>query len=428
MSKPGDKVSITTKDETIKGTLMPDDDNFIVVKLDSGYNMGINRKSVKNIKVVEAHKPHKESTTGHTHMPGLPLISILHTGGTIASKVDYETGGVIARFSPEELLAQFPELSAIVNVESRLIRNMFSEDMRFAHYNILAKEIEKEVKKGASGIIITHGTDTLHYSAAALSFMVRPLPVPVILVGAQRSSDRGSSDAAMNVVCAAAFIAQTDFAGVAACMHASMSDDTCVIIPGTHCRKMHSSRRDAFKTVNAQAWATVNVTDKKVTLLRDDYTRRSAAKPVVMQIDEDLKIGILYAHPNMHADEIKQYEEYDGLVIAGTGLGHVPINEIDDETKEHTKILKALASLTKKGVPVVMTSQTIFGTIDLDVYATGRKIQDAGVLGNGTYITTDVAFIKLAWLLTNHKDHIATHWSQNMVGELGDGSPSGVPW
>jgi glutamyl-tRNA(Gln) amidotransferase subunit D len=426
MPKPGDKVSITTKDETLKGTLMPDDGEFIVLKLDSGYNMGVLKKRVKDTKVVEAYKQPKEESKGHTHTPGLPLLTILHTGGTIASKVDYETGGVIARFSPEELLAQFPELKGIANIESRLIRNMFSEDMRFAHYNILAREIEKEIKKGAKGIIITHGTDTLHYTAAALSFMVKPLPIPVLLVGAQRSSDRGSSDAAMNVVCAAVFMTQTKFAGVAVCMHSSMSDDKCVILPGTACRKMHSSRRDAFKAVNQQPWAIASSTSVK--LLRDGYPTVSEVKPAVTLIDEKLKIGILYAHPNLISDEVKHYEDYDGLVVCGTGLGHLPVNEIDDETKEHTKILKALAALTKKGVAVVMTSQTIFGTVNLDVYATGRKLQEAGVLGNNTYITPEAAFIKLAWLLTNHKDHVATHWNQNMCGELGNGDPTGVPW
>jgi glutamyl-tRNA(Gln) amidotransferase subunit D len=428
MAKPGDKVSITTKDETIKGTLMPEDGNYAVLKLDSGYNIGILKKRIKDVKVLDAYKPRKEEESEHTHTPGLPLITILHTGGTIASKVDYETGGVIARFSPDELLAQFPELKNIVNIESRLIRNMFSEDMRFAHYNILAKEIDKEIKKGTKGIIITHGTDTLHYTAAALSFMVKPLPIPVILVGAQRSSDRGSSDAAMNVVCATVFMTQTKFAGVGVCMHNSMSDDKCVILPGTNCRKMHSTRRDAFKAVNHQPLALVDFASKSIKLMHDNHPKISDCKPAITLMDEKLKIGMCYSHPNMLSDEIKQYEDYDGVVVCGTGLGHLPVNEIDDDTKEHTKILKALTALIKKGVPVVVTSQTIFGTVNLDVYSTGRKMQEAGVLGNNTYITPEAAFIKLAWLLSNHRDHVATHWNQNICGELGTGDPNGVPW
>lgn len=428
MPKPGDRVSITTKDETYAGILMPDDGAYTVLKLDSGYNIGILTKRISSTKVVEAHKPGKEETRGHTHVPGLPLITILHTGGTIASKVDYETGGTYPHFSPEEIIRMFPELRSIVNIESRLVRNMFSEDMRFAHYNLLAKEIEKEIKKGAQGVIITQGTDTLHYTAAALSFMVKPLPVPVIVVGAQRSSDRGSSDAAMNLVCAAVFMTQTKFAGVAVCMHNSMSDDDCVILPGACCRKMHGTRRDAFKAVNQRPWALVDFAAKSVKLLRDDHPRVSDCRPTVTFIDEKLRIGMLYVHPNMFVDEIKAYEGYDGLVIMGCGVGNLPINEIDDETKEHGKILNATKALVKKGTGVVMTLQPLFGSVEHNIYTTGRTIQAAGVLGHGTYITPEAAFIKLAWLLTHHKDHLATHWNQNICGELGTGDPTGVPW
>lgn len=426
MAKPGDKVSVTTESETLTGILMPSDDKSVVLKLDSGYNIGLNAKRVKSMKVLDAHKTEKESPGEHTHTPGLPLITILHTGGTIASKVDYETGGVVARFSPQELLAQFPELRSIANIESRLVRNMFSEDMRFAHHNILAKEILKEAEKGSRGIIITHGTDTLHYTAAALAFMVRPLPIPVILVGAQRSSDRGSSDAALNLVAAARFIVHSDFAGVGVCMHETMSDESCVILDATHCRKMHSTRRDAFRPVNVGPWARVR--GSHIEMLRADHPKRSLEAAHATLLDEKLSIGILYSHPNMHADELKQYDGYDGVVVIGTGLGHLPINEIDDTTKEHAKILASLKSLIKKGTVVVTSPQPIFGTVNLDVYATGRKMQEVGVLGNGTHLSPEVAFMKLAWLLSNHRSHVSEHWDQDLVGELRRSEPDQHIW
>ena len=423
MAKPGDKVSITTKDETLQGTLMPDDGIYTVLKLDNGYNIGIAKKKVKDIKVVEAYKAHKEEESSHTHTPGLPLITILHTGGTFASKVDYETGGTTPRFSPAELLSMFPELRSIANIESRLVRNMWSEDIRFAHYNILAKEIEKEIAKGVRGIIITHGTDTLHYTAAALSFMVRSLPIPVILVGAQRSSDRGSSDAAMNLICAAHFITKTDFAGIALCMHESMSDTSCLVLPSMQTRKMHSTRRDAFKPINARPLARVSYDHGVVEWLRTSHPIRNENKPVITLMDEKLKIGILYAHPNMWADELKNYEQYDGLLILGTGVGNLSINEIDECTKENGKIYSALKELVKKGVVVVMGVQTIFGAVEHHIYSAGRDIEAAGVLGHGICITPETAFIKLAWLLSNHKDHLAIHWSENIAGELSGNQP-----
>lgn len=442
MPKPGERVSITTADETLQGILMPEQEETVVLKLDSGYNMGIAKKSVKSIKLIEKRVERQAAPASqHTHTPGLPLITILHTGGTIASKVDYETGGVISRYSPEELLAQFPELRGMVNVESRLVRNMFSEDMRFAHYNLLAKEIEKEILKGSTGIIITHGTDTLHYTAAALSFMVRNSPVPILLVGAQRSSDRPSSDAAPNLVAAVRVITKTDFAGVAVCMHESMNDTNAVLLPGLQCRKMHSTRRDAFKAVNAMPWATISMASGAVTFMRQDYPKRSAGsagapsnppinmpKPTITLFNEKLKIGMLYAHPQMYAEELKHYEEYDGLVILGVGVGNVPVNVIDDETKEHAKILSALKSLVKGDVAVVMALETIYGSVEHTIYTTGRIIAEAGVLGHGTRITPETAFIKLAWLLSNHKTHWKEHWNQDICGELGSPAADGYLW
>ncbi|MDP2908329.1 MAG: asparaginase domain-containing protein, partial [Nanoarchaeota archaeon] len=217
----GDKVEITTDAETYNGILMPQPHkDTITLKLKSGYNIGLDKKSVKELKTLEKHKKeiNKEPKEKIIKKKGLKTISILHMGGTISSAVDYKTGGVIAKFSPEEMLTLFPEIKEIANIESRFVKQMMSDDMRFAHYNLIAKEIEKEVKKGTDGIIITQGTDTMHYTSAALSFILEDLPIPVILVGSQRSSDRGSSDAAMNLICACKFISQTDFADVAICM------------------------------------------------------------------------------------------------------------------------------------------------------------------------------------------------------------------
>ncbi|MEM4263705.1 MAG: Glu-tRNA(Gln) amidotransferase subunit GatD, partial [Candidatus Woesearchaeota archaeon] len=395
---------------------------FIVVKLDTGYNMGIKKEKVKEIKPMGRKKEQaKAEFPKETQKPGLPTITILHTGGTIASKVDYETGGVIARFEPEEIIAMFPELKEIANIKSRLINNMFSEDMRFSHYNIIAKEIEKEIKAGASGVIVTHGTDTLHYTAAALSFMLQDLSIPVILVGAQRSSDRGSSDAALNLISAAFFIAaDKHFAEVAVCMHANTEDETCIILPGTKCRKMHSSRRDAFQAINTEPIAIVNYSQKKVDMLKSEYNKTSKKPLKLMPIKDNLQIGMLKARPNMFADELRMYEVFDGLIIEGTGLGHMPINEIDNHTKEHTKILEALKKIAAR-IPVVMTTQTIFGQVDMNVYSTGRKLIEAGIIGNYCDTTPETAYIKLAWLLSNYpKEKIKELMSKNIAGEISE--------
>lgn len=427
--KECDVVEIKTKEDSYKGIVMPgSNDEKIILKLSSGYNVGILRKNIVELKVskkfrgseekcevlIEDRKPVKKIET----KKHLPVISILHTGGTIASFVDYNTGAVVARFTPEELISKFPELSEVANIRSKLIRNMFSEDMRFSHYNLMAKEIEKEIKNGADGIIITHGTDTMHYTSAALAFILEDLPVPVILVGSQRSSDRGSSDAALNLICAAQFIVKSDFADVALCMHEGSSDETCVILPACKTRKLHTSSRDAFKVVNGKATALV---DKhgKLEFINPNYRRKDKNRKLRLKLfKENIKVGLIKVHTNMYAKEFETYKSFDGLVIEGTGLGHMPVNKIDEFTKEHSKIFDVVKGLAKK-IPVVMTSQTLFGRLQMNVYSTGRDLVEAGVLGNYTDMTPETAFIKLAWLLSNfNKEKVRELISENLRGEI----------
>ncbi|MBN1501961.1 Glu-tRNA(Gln) amidotransferase subunit GatD [Candidatus Woesearchaeota archaeon] len=419
----GDRIRITTEKETLEGTLMPtpelQEKKVVIIKLNNGYNIGIANNKIKKIELIKKYKVKKSNKEKASTKKGLPTISILHTGGTIASKVDYQTGGVIARFTPKEILGQFPELVSIANIKSRLVRNMFSEDMRFAHYNLIAEEIKKEIGGGTKGIIITHGTDTLHYSSAALAFILEGLSIPIVLVGAQRSSDRGSSDAGMNLVCAAKFIANTDFAEVAICMHSSMSDDFCYILPATKSRKLHTSRRDAFQPINDKPWAKVYYDDRQISFINNKYNKRNSKKLKLKLVNPDLKVGILRAHPNMSAEEVKFYSGFDGLVLEGTGLGQFPVSEIDKYTKEHTEILSAIKKLIDTGTIVVMAPQTIFGRIQMNVYASGRELLNVGVLGNYSDMTTETTFIKLAWLLSNYpKEKVKMLIGKNLRGEI----------
>ncbi len=422
MPKPGDRVQIITADETITGTFMPDPaKDFVVVKLSTGYNLGVHTSRVKEVKVLQQYVPVEQKPLREQQTVGLHKISILHTGGTIASKVDYETGGAFAHFNPEDLLNMFPELKTMAVITSRLVRRMWSEDIRFAHYNILAREIATEVKNGAHAIIIAHGTDTLHYTAAALAFMIQHPPVPIILVGAQRSSDRGGSDAAWNLLSAVTFVTNTNFSEVGICMHENMSDECCVILPGTKTRKMHSSRRDAFKAINTTAWARVHPKTRKIEFLRTDYHCRHERKDIAPKfMKENIKVGILKTHTNMWKEQFLLYKGWDGLVLEGGGIaGNPPINEIDEFTKEHTAIYDAIKELVKTGTVVVAATQTIYGGLNMNVYTTGKRMQEAGILGNYTDMTAETAFLKLAWLLSNYpKDEVPELFCMNLVGEI----------
>lgn len=420
MVKAGDTVSVLVKNKEYKGRFLPsEDEKLVVLKLESGYNIGFKKKDVSTMTVVEKYTPTKKKSNSAKQNKKLQKISILHTGGTIASKVDYATGGVSAQFEPEELLTMFPELAEIAQINSRLVRQMMSENMRFSHYNLLAKEIQKEVKAGVDGIIITHGTDTMHYTSAALAFACEGLPVPVILVGAQRSSDRGSSDASMNLLAAAQFIVATDFSEVAVCMHENLEDDTCLILPATKVRKMHSSRRDAFRPINASALARVNYRTKTIDCL-GPCVSKGDQKLTLKLFDDKLKIGLLKSHTHMYEEEFSAYKKFDGLVVEGTALGQLPNSVVDKETEESGKIIETIRKLTKT-MPVVMASQCLYGRIDMNVYAEGRINKDAGILGNYSDMTAETTFIKLAWLLSNYpKESIPELITTNFRGEISE--------
>ncbi len=411
----GDKVIAHTKEGDFSGLIMPSSTKkILVLKLDSGYNRGISRKKVKTVSLVEKAKIKvSREIKKIAHSVKKKTIVILHTGGTIASKVDYATGAVVSKYTPEEIVDMFPELEDMANIKSRLMGNMSSDDMRFSDYNDMAKEVARELKEGADGIIITQGTDTMASSSAALSFILEGLPIPVLFVGAQRSSDRGSSDAGMNLYCAVLFMLQSDFAEVGVCMHKEMSDSTCVILPGLKCRKMHTSRRDAFRAVNAQPYAEVDFPTRKVHLIDPFFRKRDPKRQLHVKPYKTVKVGWIRSRPEMFASELKVYTKYDGLLLEGTGLGHMPIG-LHEENK---KILNELKKLCKK-MPVVMSVQTIFGRVNMNVYSPGRTLLDLGVLGNYSDMHPETAYLKLAWVLSHYSKQVKEKMEENIRGEF----------
>jgi glutamyl-tRNA(Gln) amidotransferase subunit D len=416
----GDKIRIEKDGEVYEGILMPrveGDRDIIIIKLDNGYNIGIKYNKSLRIEKVSDFKPKEKERHPISFDSKKPTILILHTGGTIAARVDYRTGGVIASFEPEDLIEMFPEINEIANIKSKLIRRMFSEDMRFEHHQLIAREIIKAEK--VDGIIVTHGTDTLHYTSASLAFMLEDLPIPVILVGSQRSSDRPSADSAMNLICAAKFIAKTDFAGVAVCMHATTNDDFCYIHHPCKVRKMHTSRRDAFQPVNALPYAKVWFKEDRIEFLRDDYPRRSDKKVKLRDKFEE-KVGLVKFYPGFDESILEFYEKngYKGLVLEGYGLGQIPINEIDEFTKANKRTFDILKRLSEKGCILVACSQTIFGRVNLNVYSTGRDMQSIGIIG-GEDMHPEVAFVKLKWLLGNYtREEALKLITKNLRGEI----------
>lgn len=411
MAKEGDTVKLTTEKETVEGVLIPSTKNEIVVlKLENGYNVGFPRKEVKELVVVKEHLPAKLEKKEIVKVEELPTIAILHTGGTIASKVDYSTGGVSAKFTASDLLAMFPELGKVANIETYLIANMMSEDVGFSEHQKIAKAV-KEYATKVDGIIVGHGTDTLAVTAAALAFMFEELPIPVILVGSQRSSDRGSTDAVQNLVCAAEFIKQTDFAGVAVCMHETSNDTKCAILPATKTRKMHTSRRDAFKVINGSPIAVVDYTSRKVEFIAKEYPKKGKC---VLKSNLESSVGLLKTYPNISTGLFKFFtSNYKGFVIEGTGLGHAPTN-FGDNVKNY-ELLKAYI---EKGGIVAITSQCLFGAVNPNVYTNLRRLAEIGCVFCHDMLP-ETAYVKLAWLLGNNSaDETKKLLGENLRGEI----------
>ncbi len=436
----GGRIVLKKGKNIFEGLLMPGFADTIIIKLDNGYNIGIKFESGTKIEKSKNHEPKKIMEEEKFELGGSlkaaeqkpdkskPTISILHTGGTIASRVDYRTGGVVSKFSPEDLLAMFPELTQMANIKTRLVFSMFSEDMQFAHHQILAKEIAKEMESGADGIIVTHGTDTMHYTSAALAFMLQNLPVPVIFVGAQRSSDRGSTDAAQNLLSAAYFIANSDFSGVAICLHENTSDGSCLILPATKSRKMHASRRDAFKPINAAPWARVNFLDKKTEFMKKDYVKSDKKRKIEMKTKMEENVALVKISPNFDSSLIDFFskKKYKGLVLEGTGMGHAPVTLLDKYTKRNQELFISLKKAIKNGMVVCMASQTLYGRVNMNIYSTGRDLLNIGVIPCEDMLP-ETAFIKLAWLLGNFpKEEAKKMVGKNICGEISERTEVGA--
>ncbi|MCZ7397721.1 MAG: Glu-tRNA(Gln) amidotransferase subunit GatD [Candidatus Methanoperedens sp.] len=388
-----DKVRVESKGVDFEGTLMPSQTENIVLKLKNGYNIGIKRDTA-TIDLLEKKEEKKIQKpvplTSKKKNEKLPDISILSTGGTIASKIDYRTGAVTSQFSAEDILRAIPELEELANYNCRMIYSILSENMRPSYWVELARAVYEEIKNGADGIIITHGTDTMMYTAAALSFMIET-PVPIVLVGSQRSADRPSSDNVMNAVCAAA-VAASDIAEVCVVMHGSTSDDFCCIHRGTKVRKMHTSRRDAFQSINAKPIGRVEYPSREVKVLSDHIKRGEKKLALHDKLEPKCALIKYAAGSSVESLLFHSGSGYKGIVIEGTGLGHVS-----------TEWVPVIRTTTEAGIPVVMVSQCINGRVCDRVYDTGRDILKAGAI-EGEDMLPEVALVKLMWALAQSPD------------------------
>jgi len=392
-----------------KGTFSAERDGMAIVKLSSGYNIGLPRDALSLLARSETTPPSAISVTQDDSLPGLSIVS---TGGTIASRIDYRTGAVTSQFDADDILRAIPGLRRIARFQARKLYTLLSENMTPAIWAELAGAVFEEIQGGSTGVIVTHGTDTMAYSAAAVSFML-DTPVPVVFVGSQRSADRPSSDNTMNALCSAR-AAVSDLGEVVVVMHATTSDDRCSIHRATRVRKMHSSRRDAFQSIGISPLGSIGYPSLEVNL--SGHARKRRKDEPLLRDGIDDRCALVCFHPGMTPASLELYKGYSGVVIAGTGLGHVS-----------SDLVSAIRDLVDDGTVVVMTTQCLRGRVCDRVYDTGRDLIRAGVI-EGEDMLPETALVKLMCVLGNtaDRDEALQIFREDLRGEYTRRSVNGL--
>ena len=407
--KIGDFIKIVTKTTEYSGNILPryeySNEEFIVIKMSSGYNIGIDSNSITSIKKIKSgEEPKFNPPTKPDVKETLPKISILGTGGTIASRIDYKTGAVNPAFSAEELYSIIPELSDYANINTELISNIASEQMNPEDWKNMAEKVIEKIKDENQGIIIGHGTDTMAYTSAALSFALVNCPIPVILTGAQRSTDRPSSDASLNMISSVIVASKNQLNGVYLAMHSSIEDNEVSIHCGTRVRKNHTSRRDAFQSIGIEPIAIVNQGNVTINKKFNDNKNKFEIK-----VNFDENVSLLKFHPGFNPKIIDAIVDSNtkGIILEGTGLGHV-----------NSKCNSAIKRAIDKGMFVGMTSQCLNGRIKMTVYSAGRDLLKLGVIPLEDMLP-ETALVKLMWAYGNYKDEeIQKIMTTNIAGEF----------
>lgn len=412
----GDLVELKTLEKDWKGTALESHDpSIILLKLESGYNIGIREESVLNVRIIKKATNTEKIEKVKEINEKLPNVAMIITGGTISSRLDPKTGGVIST-DAEELLNIAPELKEICNitkVEKPFMK--FSEDMSLKYWKQIAETASELLNdESIKGLIITHGTDTLHFGSAAMSFFLGKLNKPVAFTYSQRSIDRGSTDAHLNLICAAQY-AISDIAEVAVVGHQDLNDKYCLAIPGTKVRKMHSSRRDAFKPINTEPLARI---DKKNLEILKEFNARNNSK-IRLDASTNSKIVLLKVHPGQSPDVLDFYKEkgYKGIILETTGLGQVPGPNSDNDW------IPTIKRLISEGIIICATAQTVYGSLNPNVYSTGRELQKTGIIFLKDMLS-ETAFVKLSWILghksMNTYEKIKERMLENIIGEFND--------
>ena len=405
----GDSIKVIS-DLTYEGILMPryetSEDSHIVLKLKSGYNIGIELSEISDIKKISSPKEIIEQNNVNDEDSSLPKILLLSTGGTIASKVDYRTRAVTPALTAADLNDAGPEITNIANVDTEVLFSEYSENLQPEHWFEIATRLDSLAKSDYVGIIIAHGTDTMHYTSSFLSFALSGFPIPVALVGSQRSSDRPSSDAAVNLIAATKFLTKANTNGIFVVMHNDSNDDTVVCHKGTRVRKNHTSKRGAFETVGDDPAfiITENNIEKN---MNDDFFKNEKYDP---KLNLDAKVALVKYHPGYDPRQIKDLADlgFGAIIFEGTGLGHIGKTMYD-----------VIRDAKEQGLFLGMTSQCLDGSVRMTVYDSGRDLLDLGIVPLENMIP-ETALVKAMWAYGNstNSEEIESLMLRNIASEF----------
>ena len=408
-AKVGDTIKITA-DLTYSGILMPryesGDDKHLVLKLGSGYNVGINIAEIQKLQIVSSSEVKPEQDQERKENPALPKILLLSTGGTIASRVDYRTGAVTPALSASDINEAVPELGKIANIDAEVLFSEYSENLQPDHWTKIAEKLDSLANSDYKGILIAHGTDTMHYTSSFLSFALAGFPIPIALVGSQRSSDRPSSDAAINLIAASKFLVESNTKGIFLVMHHNDNDQTVACHAGTRVRKNHTSKRGAFETMGGDP-AFIIAEGKIKKNIQDEFFKDAKYNP---RMKIDTKVSLVKYHPGYDPKLIENIMQTGckAIIFEGTGLGHVgrTMYDVVKKAKESDLFLG-------------MTSQCIDGRVRMTVYESGRDLLELGItpLEN---MTPETSLVKAMWALGNSKnaDEMKSLMLENIASEF----------
>lgn len=391
----GDLVNIKIDNQEFNGEFIKTDENLLIVKLKSGYDIALEHKDINSVSLIEKNKIEKENkTTLEVKTKGADL-TLITTGGTISSKIDYKTGGVSPSVDSSYYFKIAPGLKDLGKIAVVSLMQKLSENMLPSDWVNIAREAYSSIQEGSKGVIVTSGTDTMHFASSAMSFILNPLSVPIVFTGSQRSTDRGSSDASTNLLMSAVTAKNFDVGESVICMHANLNDEYNYILRGNKARKMHTERRDAFRPINMKPLAKVYPDGRFIDVL-DERIRKNNITRLNDKIDS--KVKLIYSYPSMEGDIIDYYVEnkVHGIVIAATGFGNLPLEE--------KTIIPSLKNAENKGIPITVTSQTVYGTTNKFVYSTLREISKFENIIYVGDMTTETAFVKMMFALGQSKN------------------------